>query len=160
MKNSNSKKIHYTTLYVGNLNYTRDEKGVSKLFSKFGKVQSVKLILRPNTDLRSGVAFVEMINKDEAMEAVKALNGRQIDGRTLKTSIAKERDWFEVVSEDEKKMAFDVTTNDKNKKIAPRTRRVEKPVYQKEPVEAAEFKPKKKRRKSGLEILFKHLGKI
>jgi RNA recognition motif-containing protein len=80
-----------STIYIGNLNYKRDEEGVKALFAQFGYVKSVKLLMREGTELKSGVAFVQMTNKDKALMAVDRLNGKIVDQRTLKVSIANDR---------------------------------------------------------------------
>ncbi len=78
-------------IYVGNLNYKRDEASVEALFKKFGKVESVKILYHEGTELKSGVAFVKMSNSESAERAIKILNGKIVDGRTLKVSIANSR---------------------------------------------------------------------
>lgn len=75
-------------IYVGNLRYTRDEKGIKFLFSKYGKVKSVKVITERGTGKSKGIAFVEMLTEKSAREAIQKLNGAQVDGRTLKVSEA------------------------------------------------------------------------
>ena len=77
-----------STVYVGNLNYKKDEIGLKKLFSKYGKVQGVKLIMEPGQDRSKGIAFIKMRKSDSAQQAIKGLNGAVIDGRTLKVSLA------------------------------------------------------------------------
>lgn len=79
------------TIYVGNLSYRRDEEGIKKMFSSFGFVSSVKIIMREGTELKSGVAFVEMKSREKALRAVNFLNGKIVDDRTLKVSIANDR---------------------------------------------------------------------
>lgn len=81
----------HVMIYVGNLSYKRDEKGVEALFNKFGKVEHVKIIYKEGSELKSGVAFVEMNNIEKAKDAIKALDGKEVDGRTLKVSIANDR---------------------------------------------------------------------
>lgn len=87
-------KVQYdkrdVTIYVANLNYKRDEDGIKKLFSPFGKVKDVYILTDKKTKLKTGVAFVRMFNKDEAKEAIKKLNGKEVDGRSLKVSIAED----------------------------------------------------------------------
>ena len=78
------------TVYIGNLNYQKDEIGVRNLFKKYGKVVRVKLIRDPKTNLKKGFGFAQMPNKEDALKAVKGLNGMQLDGRTLKVSIAQD----------------------------------------------------------------------
>ncbi|OFZ25771.1 MAG: hypothetical protein A2381_03370 [Bdellovibrionales bacterium RIFOXYB1_FULL_37_110] len=79
------------TVYIGNLNYKRDEEGIKFLFSKYGKVKSVEIIIDPDNDKKLGYAFVRMYRTSEAIKAIKGLNGKIVDGRTLKVSEAKER---------------------------------------------------------------------
>jgi U11/U12 small nuclear ribonucleoprotein SNRNP31 len=79
-----------TTIYIGNLNYKRDEDGIKRLFSKYGHVSFVYILKDKKTKLSKGVAFVDMPNKTKAIEAISVLNGSEIDGRTVKVSIAQE----------------------------------------------------------------------
>ena len=84
-------KKQYTldsTVYVGNLNYKRDQEGLKKHFSKYGKVQSVKLIMESGQDRSKGIAFIKMRKPEQAQGAIKGLNGALVDGRTLKASLA------------------------------------------------------------------------
>ena len=77
-----------STVYVGNLNYKRDQEGLKKLFSKYGKVQSVKLVMEPGQERSKGIAFIKMRKPEQAQSAIKGLNGTLIDGRPLKASLA------------------------------------------------------------------------
>lgn len=80
-----------TVVYIGNLNYKRGELGIRKLFEKYGIVTKITVIEDKESGKKKGIAFVEMVKKENAMEAVKNLNGKIVDGRTLKVSIAKNR---------------------------------------------------------------------
>lgn len=76
-------------IYVGNLPKTTNSDNVRKAFETFGKVGEVKLIEdRMSNELR-GFGFIEMPSKDEAMEAIKTLNGSDLDGRSLVVNEAK-----------------------------------------------------------------------
>lgn len=77
------------TIYVGNLNYQKDEIGLRNLFRKYGKVRRVKLIRDEKTQLKKGFGFIQMPNMTDADAAIKALDGKVLDGRTLKVSHAK-----------------------------------------------------------------------
>ncbi len=79
------------TLYIGNLNYKITEKQLRGIFGKFSKVGRLKLIEDPKTRKSKGIAFVEVFGKENAQKAISALNGRPLDGRTAKVSIAEER---------------------------------------------------------------------
>ncbi len=76
------------TVYISNLSYRRDETGIKNLFSRYGKIKNVTIILDPETKQSRGMAFVEMNTLEEAQLAIAGLNQVVIDGRTLKTNFA------------------------------------------------------------------------
>ncbi|MCL5736888.1 MAG: RNA-binding protein [Actinobacteria bacterium] len=77
-------------LYVGNLSYSSSESAIKALFEQHGEVTSVNLITDRDSGRPKGFGFVEMATPEEAEAAKNALNGAQLDGRTLKVDIAKE----------------------------------------------------------------------
>ncbi|OUR96882.1 hypothetical protein A9Q84_11130 [Halobacteriovorax marinus] len=90
-----TKHIHHDIknpiVYIGNLSYKRDSFGIMKLFKPFGYVVKVNLIQDDKEERSKGIAFVEMQTIKAAKDAVIALDGRVLDGRTAKVSIASER---------------------------------------------------------------------
>jgi RNA recognition motif-containing protein len=78
-------------VYVGNMSYSTTSENVKELFEKFGKITSVKLITDFNTGQSKGFAFVEMESETEAENAVKALNGMEVNGRQIVVSEAREK---------------------------------------------------------------------
>ncbi len=74
-------------LYVGNFNYRTTEQDLRELFSEYGKVSRVKIIV-DDSDQSKGYGFVEMPNERHACESLQALDGMPFDGRTLKVKIA------------------------------------------------------------------------
>ncbi len=77
-------------LYVGNLSYNTSEASIKTLFGQHGEVVSVNLITDRDTGRPKGFGFVEMATPEEAEAAKTAVNGTELDGRTLKVDIAKE----------------------------------------------------------------------
>ena len=77
-------------LYVGNLSYNTTDAAVKALFAQYGEVVSVNLITDRDTGRPKGFGFVEMATPEEAEAAKSAVDGSQLDGRTLKVDIAKE----------------------------------------------------------------------
>jgi RNA recognition motif-containing protein len=71
------------TLYVGNLNYRSTENDLGNLFSEYGTVESVKLIMDKMTGRARGFAFVEMPNEEEANRAIEALHDKEFMTRNL-----------------------------------------------------------------------------
>ena len=79
-------------LYVGNLSFNSTDDDVRDAFSAHGTVTSVNLIMDRETGRPRGFGFVEMSNDAEAASAVQALDGQDLDGRSLKVNIAKPRE--------------------------------------------------------------------
>jgi RNA recognition motif-containing protein len=75
-------------LYVGNLSYTTNDATLNELFSPFGQVESARVITDRDSGTSKGFGFVEMSNAD-AQKAMGALNGREIDGRSIRVNEAK-----------------------------------------------------------------------
>lgn len=76
-------------IYVGNINRSTSEEKLQNTFSTFGEVSSVKIIKDKYTGMVKGFAFVEMPNEAEANAAINALNGQELDGRTLTVNQAR-----------------------------------------------------------------------
>ena len=79
-----------TKIYVGNLPFSADEAQVRQLFEQHGTVESVALINDRETGRPRGFGFVEMSNAD-ASRAMQALNGKEMDGRSLKINEAQDK---------------------------------------------------------------------
>lgn len=81
-----------TKLYVGNLSYSSTEESLRSALSSAGHTASKITVVTDRATGRSrGFAFVEIESDEEANAAIAALNGRELDGRTLKVSVARER---------------------------------------------------------------------
>jgi len=78
-------------LYVGNLNYRTTEDQLREFFSAHGEVASVAVISDRETGRSRGFGFVEFSNDDEGRAAIEALDGKELDSRTLKINEARPR---------------------------------------------------------------------
>ncbi len=79
-------------LYVGNLSYNVTEPELKDVFAENGRnVKEVKVVLDRDTGRPRGFAFVEMTTDAEAAQAIETLNGREIQGRPINVSEARER---------------------------------------------------------------------
>ena len=76
-------------IYVGGLPYAATEQQLSDLFAQHGTVASARVITDKFTGQSRGFGFVEMSSDEEAQKAIAALNGTQMDGRTLTVNEAK-----------------------------------------------------------------------
>ena len=78
-----------TKIYVGGLPYSTSESELNELFAPHGTVESAKVITDRFTGQSRGFGFVEMSTSDQANSAITALNGTQLDGRTLTVNEAR-----------------------------------------------------------------------
>ena len=78
-------------IYVGNLAYSMSDDDLKGVFEGFGGVDSARIIMDRETGRSKGFGFVEMPDSDEAAEALKALNGSEVMGRTLTVNEARPR---------------------------------------------------------------------
>ena len=70
-------------LYVGNLTYGVTDSALEQMFAAHGTVQSAQVIMDRDTGRSKGFGFVEMGSDQEAQAAIAALNGQQVEGRSL-----------------------------------------------------------------------------
>jgi RNA recognition motif-containing protein len=76
-------------VYVGGLPYSVTDGRLEELFAPHGTVASARVIADKFTGQSRGFGFVEMASGAEAQSAIDALNGAQVDGRTLVVNEAK-----------------------------------------------------------------------
>lgn len=79
-------------IYVGNIAFKTTEQDLQKEFESFGEVVSTKIITDRETGKSRGFGFVEMPDRDRAMAAIAAVNGKELDGYALKVNEAKPRE--------------------------------------------------------------------
>jgi RNA recognition motif-containing protein len=78
-------------LYLGNIAFSSTEADLRDLFGRHGTVESVAVVTDRQTGQSRGFAFVEMEDRDAAQEAIRALDGTDLGGRTIKVNEAKDR---------------------------------------------------------------------
>jgi RNA recognition motif-containing protein len=76
-------------LYVGNLAYGVTDSDLTQMFAAHGTVQSAQVIMDRDTGRSKGFGFVEMGSDQEAQAAIAALNGKEVDGRSLTVNEAR-----------------------------------------------------------------------
>ena len=79
-------------LYVGNLSFDTSTQDLEQMFGEIGTVESTNIIEDRETGRSRGFAFVEMSSKEEGQNAISQLDGKEIDGRSLKVNEAKPRE--------------------------------------------------------------------
>ena len=79
-------------LYVGNISFNTTNQDLNDLFGSVGTVTSANIIEDRETGRSRGFGFVEMGSQEDGEKAIAELNGKELDGRTLKVNEAKPRE--------------------------------------------------------------------
>jgi RNA recognition motif-containing protein len=77
-----------SVLYLGNLRYDKTEDGLKKMLSVYGPVKWVKIVCDLKTKLPKGIAFIRFQEEEDLHKAIRGLDGKKVEGRTLKASVA------------------------------------------------------------------------
>lgn len=78
-------------LFVGNLSFNTTSEELESLFGEVGPCESAAVITDRATGRSRGFGFVEMASAGDAQKAIAALDGRELGGRALKVSEARDR---------------------------------------------------------------------
>ncbi|MBN1556779.1 MAG: RNA-binding protein [Lentisphaerae bacterium] len=78
-------------IYVGNLPYKAGDQELQELFEQHGSVSSARVIVDRFSGQSKGFGFVEMPEKSEALDAIKALNQYEFMGRKLRVNESQPR---------------------------------------------------------------------
>ena len=76
-------------IYVGNLSFKTTDASLKALFQAHGQVQSARVVIDRDSGRSKGFGFVEMTNSAEATAAINALNGTDLDGRSINVNEAR-----------------------------------------------------------------------
>ena len=79
-------------LFVGNLSFNTTENDLQDMFAAHGSVVEANLMMDRTSGRPRGFGFVTMSTPEEAEAAITALNGKNIDGRSLTVNVAKPRE--------------------------------------------------------------------
>ncbi|KAF7824875.1 splicing factor-like protein 1 [Senna tora] len=86
--NAIKKEIDDTNLYIGYLPPTLDDDGLIQLFQQFGEIVMAKVIKDRMTNLSKGYGFVKYADVQMANNAIMAMNGYRLEGRTIAVRVA------------------------------------------------------------------------
>ena len=77
-------------VYVGNLSWGIRNDKLKEIFSEFGEVTDARVITDKFTRRSKGFGFVTFADEESAKKATDEMNGKEVEGRPLKVSEAKE----------------------------------------------------------------------
>lgn len=78
-------------IFVGGLPFKVDESELREIFEKYGQLTSVKLIIDKQSGRSKGFGFVEMADDEAAQQAIEALDGSQLYGRTIGVRVSEDK---------------------------------------------------------------------
>jgi cold-inducible RNA-binding protein len=78
-------------LFVGGLSWGTDDEGLRNAFSKFGQIDEAKVITDRETGRSRGFGFITFASDNDAMTAISEMDGKELDGRSIKVNEAQER---------------------------------------------------------------------
>ncbi len=73
------------------MSYQTTEDQLKDLFAQYGTVVTATIIKDRYTEQSKGFGFVEMAEEDTAAAAISAINNTELNGRSLKVDLARER---------------------------------------------------------------------
>lgn len=76
-------------LYVGNLSFKTTDESLRTAFQTHGQIESARVVMDRDSGRSKGFGFVEMPNREEAMAAINALNGTELDERSINVNEAR-----------------------------------------------------------------------
>jgi RNA recognition motif-containing protein len=79
-------------IFVANLSFGLTSEDLQNAFEAYGDVVSAKIITDKFTGRSRGYGFVEMPNDRSASEAISALDGSELDGKTISVSEARPKE--------------------------------------------------------------------
>ncbi len=79
-------------LFVGNLPHAVTDSQLKNLFEEHGAVASARVIMDRDSGRSKGFGFVEYDDDAAAQSAIRAMNGKEVDGRPLTVNEARPRE--------------------------------------------------------------------
>ena len=78
-------------LFVGGLSWGTDDHGLKQAFEAHGEVTDAKVINDRDTGRSRGFGFVTFASADDAQAAISAMDGTELDGRSIRVNVANDR---------------------------------------------------------------------
>jgi len=79
-------------IFIANLDWSITSEDLQSTFSSFGKVTYAHVVYEKETKRSKGFGYIEMEDTDQAIAAIEALNGLEVNGRPIDVKIASPKD--------------------------------------------------------------------
>ena len=81
-----------TNIFIANLDWSITSDDLQATFSTFGEVSYAHVVYEKDTKRSKGFGYIEMTNTEDAINAIEALNGIEVNGRAIDVKIASPKD--------------------------------------------------------------------
>jgi RNA recognition motif-containing protein len=78
-------------IFVGGLSWNTNDDSLRQAFERFGNVDDAKVIQDRDTGRSRGFGFVTFSDEDGAQKAISGMDGKELDGRTIKVNEAEDK---------------------------------------------------------------------
>ena len=78
-------------VFVGGLSWNTNDDTLRNAFEAFGQVEEAKVIQDRETGRSRGFGFVTFVDSDGVQKAISAMDGKELDGRTIKVNEAEDK---------------------------------------------------------------------
>lgn len=78
-------------LFVGGLSWGTNDDTLREAFSRFGSISEARVIMDRETGRSRGFGFITFDDDQDAVNAMNEMNGKEIDGRSIKVNEAQEK---------------------------------------------------------------------
>ena len=78
-------------LFVGGISWGTTEDGLREAFGRFGEIVSATVVTDRDTGRSRGFGFVEFAEDNSATQAIEELDGKDLDGRTIRVNEAHDK---------------------------------------------------------------------
>ncbi|TMX00748.1 hypothetical protein EJD97_000199 [Solanum chilense] len=78
-------------LFVGGISWNTNDNSLQEAFSKYGEVVEARIIYDRESGRSRGFGFVTFNTSEDASAAIQALDGQELDGRTIRVNVANDR---------------------------------------------------------------------
>ncbi len=79
-------------IFIANLDWSITSEDLKATFSSFGPVTYAHVVYEKETKRSKGFGYIEMEDTDQAINAIKALNGIEVNGKAIDVKIASPKD--------------------------------------------------------------------
>ena len=78
-------------LFVGGISWGTTEDGLREAFDRFGEIVSATVVTDRDSGRSRGFGFVEFADDAAAAQAIEELDGKELDGRTIRVNEAHDK---------------------------------------------------------------------